>query len=167
MDSSAATPSLDEILAPVSGEANLSEPPPELRMKEVVIAPRPSVFPSWAVAVLIVSMTVAVLLALTVSFQFRLMVKLKKQIDSLQAQVGTMGQSFDEQKAVLQAMQRKVGGLANDVSSINEDSLIPTEAPEPGFEAGDEEPPTNGERPVTSGRDVGGVLPGGVWTGGF
>lgn len=157
---------LDDILSPVPADTAepapipRSAPPPELVMRELVLAPSSTQIPSWLTMALAVTLGLALVLAMGLWLQLREVQRLERELASMQQAVREAQQGQVLLLDRLQRIERELSAMRTSVNSLNADS--------PFF--GDsfyDEPEAPAPAPGP-GRTAGGViLPGGVWTGGF
>jgi hypothetical protein len=142
-------------------------PPPELVMREVVLADTRMRLPAWLVISTIISLVLCTILTLGLLLSLRQMRMLRRELAASRDVTASLASQLDQQSKQIQHLNSVMGGLAGDVKALDAGPELFAEEGESVVP--DEGEPQPGENP--RGRIVPGLpngsLPGGWWSGGF
>ena len=155
---------LDAGLAPPIAEEAPSEPPPELRYRELVIAQQTSPFPPWAGVVLGITLGLACILAVGVGVAMAQIVKFDREVHELQAEIGDLQKAQARLEEAIGAVRTEMGGLRPSPEPASSPEVDEGAEPPPddtGAADGSEEPPVGHGRSGAVDIVPPGLIPGG------
>lgn len=142
-------------------------PPPELVMREVVLADTRTRIPAWLVISTIISLVLCTILTLGLLLSLRQMKMLRRELAHSDRRLNELALQLEQQSKQLQLLNNALGGLAGDVKALDAGpELFPEETDPPLPEDGEPQPTDTPRGRIVPGLPNG-SLPGGWWSGGF